>query len=83
MPQITPLGVARQATLMADRSIDAVDDARVLLDEARDERARDAVVFAKQILIWAEYADQCGWATVAKHCWSQYTRTQYAMEGDD
>ena len=72
MPKITPLGVARQATLMAQRSLDAAENARNLIGEERDERVTDAIVFAKECRLWAEYAERQGWATVARHCWTQY-----------
>ena len=80
MPKITPLGVARQATLMARRSLDAAEDTRNLLGEERDERATDALVFAKEVRIWAEYAERQGWSTVARHCWAQY---DLAFRGHD
>ena len=80
MPKITPLGVVRQATMMARRSLDAAEDTRNLLGEEKAERATDALVFAKEVRIWAEYADQCNWTTAARHCWAQY---ELAQEGSD
>lgn len=80
MPQITPLGVARQTTLMAKRTTDAVEDALNLVGEEREERIRDAKVFAKEVSIWMEFAAKRGWNVVVRHSMTQLVLASAALE---
>ena len=57
MPMITPLGVARQTTLMAQRTHEALEEGNT----------RDAEIFAREIELWITFAERKGWDTVAKH----------------
>jgi len=80
MPQITPLGVARQTTLMAQRVRDAVEDANNLVGEEREERIIDARIFTKEIEIWTSYAERQNWPSVVLHADTQYSLALAALE---
>mgnify|MGYP006274434843 CR=1 FL=1 len=80
MPQITPLGVARQTTLMAQRVSDAVEDALNTIGPESEERITDARLFTKEIELWIEYADKQGWIHVSKHGDAQLVLALGALE---
>jgi len=80
MPKITPLGVARQTTLMAERARDAVDDALNLIGEEREERITDARLFANEIIAWTAHAERMGWTAVVRHADTQLTLALAALE---
>lgn len=79
MPIITPLGVARQTTLMADRACDAVEDALNLIGDERDERVTDARTFTREIEAWITYAERQGWHIVVQHGDAQLSRARGAL----
>lgn len=80
MPKLTPLGVARQTTLMAQRVRDAVEDANNLVGEEREERITDARTFAKEIEIWISFAERQNWPSVVQHADTQYSLALAALE---
>jgi hypothetical protein len=80
MPMITPLGVARQTTLMADRVRDAVEDANNLIGDEREERIADARLFTKEIELWTAFAERNNWASVVRHADTQHALALAALE---
>ena len=74
MPMITPIGVVRQTTMLAQRVRGAVEEANSLTaGEGQTERVRDAKLFTREINLWMQHAERNGWDLVVRHASTQLT----------
>lgn len=71
MPQLTPLGVARQMTMNAAMIRDAVEEALVTTHDFKQERIADAILLSRDLTIWVDFAAMRGWDLVVKHGMAQ------------
>lgn len=67
MPNITPLGLARQTTMLACNVRDAVEMSRMLLEPDRGELLEEADLWSRQIRSWESYAEKEEWWTAQRH----------------
>ena len=67
MPNLSPLGLARQTTMLALNVRDAVEMSRLLLEPDRTELLKEADLWSRQIRCWEEYALKEEWFVAQRH----------------
>ena len=76
MPNINPLGLARQTTLCAKLCEEALENAMVLLEPEFYEYLEQAHLHHRQIAAWREFAKMRGWDVAERHASTMQTMTE-------
>lgn len=67
MPNITPLALARQTTMLALNVRDAVEMSHMMLEPDRGELLKEADLWSRQIRCWENYALKEEWWVAQRH----------------
>lgn len=79
MPNITPLGLARQTTLSAKLCETELENAMILLEPDSSECLVRARIYHRQIVAWRAFAEMRGWKIAERHASTMECMTEQWM----